>query len=270
MPAFYFYINRNIANRDIMQANIREQLLELNRQFYTTVAPHFNQTRMSDSPGLIKLLNYLPECTIDNKCSIADIGCGNGRLAWLLERVAMPWHYVGADADEQLLTLAQQNTAQLTHVQPHFVTIDLAQQGWSTLIRKRRSQFDCITCLATMHHLPSYELRLQVLQEMASLLKSDGQIILSFWQFLASERLVKRQINWETIGMTEQDVEPRDVLLPWKQGTFAIRYAHQVDEDELEQLIYDAGLNLIEIFRADGHTNNLNLYARLSAERRTD
>jgi len=253
-----------------MQAQIREQLLELNRQFYTAVAPHFNQTRMSTSPGLTRLLECLPDVLEDNTRAIADIGCGNGRLAWLLERMGRPWHYVGADADDQLLTLAQQNTTQLTHVKPHFVSIDLAVQGWSAPIRSQQLQFDCVTCLATLHHMPSYALRLQILQEMASLLKPSGQIIVSFWQFLSSERLVKRQIDWETIGIAAQDVEPRDALLPWKQGTFAIRYAHQVDEDELKQLIYDAGLDLIEIFRADGHTNNLNLYARLRAERRAD
>jgi len=246
-----------------MQVEVRDKLLELNRQFYKTVAPHFNQTRMSEWPGLIQLLEGLPQSSNETPRSLIDIGCGNGRLAWLLERLKTPWLYLGADADEQLLDFGREHTAQLNFVQPHFSTIDLAQRDWISSLQRPQSHFDCVTCLATMHHLPSYLLRRQVLAEMASLLKPEGQIIVSFWQFFNSERLTKRQIAWETIGLSLDDVEARDILLPWKQGAFAIRYAHQVDEAELEQLIYDIGLTLIEKFWADGHTNNLNLYARL-------
>ena len=123
-----------------------------------------------------------------------------------------------------------------------------------------------MVCLATLQHVPGYTLRAGVVQELATLLSPGGMLALSAWQFLSADRFVQKQLGWETLGLSADDVEPGDALLPWRQGGFAVRYVHQVDETELQRLANEAGLTVKQTFRADGKEGNLNLYALMKEE----
>jgi tRNA (uracil-5-)-methyltransferase TRM9 len=101
--------------------------------------------------------------------------------------------------------------------------------------------------------------------DLAQLLSPGGIIALSTWQFLTSERLANKQIEWMEVGVDPDELEPGDALLPWNQGARALRYVHQLDLAEVEALAHGAGLRLVDTFRADGKEGNLNLYALLRA-----
>ena len=95
------------------------------------------------------------------------------------------------------------------------------------------------------------------MRQMAALLRPAGRLIVSTWQFLHSERLRRKIVPWETIGMTADQVQAGDYILDWRRGGVGLRYCHLIDEAELAALCHDAGLTLQETFRAD---NDLNLY----------
>ena len=238
-----------------------QRLLEVNREFYATIASVFNQTRMVRTPGLQRLLELLPAIESGRALRVLDVGCGNGRFAWMLDGCGRQFDYTGVDGSAKLLKLADENTRSMANGQARFYLADLATQGWSRGLLERDAPFDFVLCTATLQHLPSYQRRLAAVREMAALARET--IVLSGWQFLSSERLVDKILPWESVGLAEADVDPGDALLPWKQETYAIRYVHQIDEAEMRQLAADAGLTIAETFRADGREGDLNLYGVL-------
>jgi len=248
-----------------MNETTQRSLLALNRRFYIKVASAFHQTRIPWSSGLLHLLDRLPTPRKEDRLSVLDVGCGNGRFARILDSKKKPFIYWGIDGGSSLLTLAGEHTHLLDHGKAHFAQVDLSEPAWSTPLTSTIAEvepytpvpFDFVLCTATLQHLPGYAMRLQAVREMAKL--ANEMIVLSGWQFLESERMQKKLLDWETVGLSAEEIEPGDALLPWKQGGYSVRYVHQIDEDEMAQLAKDAGLSIVDTFRADGR-ENLNLY----------
>jgi SAM-dependent methyltransferase len=254
-----------------MEESTRQRLLTLNQSFYQTVADEFHRSRRGWTPGLLAILPHIPYGTKQQPVKVLDVGCGNGRYALILEDRGGFTDYTGVDRDRRLLELARASTAHLLHTKTRFLQADLADPAWLRVVAEEESaqlptqlpaQFDIVLCLATIQHLPGYDLRLRVFKDFARLAK--GKIILSFWQFLTSDRFRAKLVDWSQVGLDPTDVEPGDALLPWNQGPYAVRYVHQVDEPELQRLAADAGLSIVDLFRADGKEGNLNLYAVLT------
>ena len=143
----------------------------------------------------------------DHPVHVADIGCGNGRFACMLDSLGIPVSYTGVDAEVQLLELARANTAGLQHTQVRFVQADIVQPGWMHALADHLPAFDMVVCLATLQHIPSYELRQQVVCDLAAMAAPSAIIAVSAWQFLSSERFIARQIAWNSVGLDDGDVE---------------------------------------------------------------
>lgn len=234
------------------------RLLELNRAFYATVAEPFNRTRYGDSTGMLQLQAYLQQLAPDTTLRVLDVGCGNGRLAWMLERMGRSIEYTGVDGEAQLLAIAEENTRELTCVRTHWQRADLAEPDWTDGLEP---PYDAVICFATLQHIPGFELRARVVADLAKLVGPQGRVAVSAWQFLRSERLAAKQLPWQEAGIEPEQVEPGDALLPWQQEHYAVRYVHQIDAAEMEQLALQAGLSIEVTYYADGREGNLNLYA---------
>ena len=267
-----------------MDPQTAQRLIELNRTFYATVAEPFNRTRFADAPGKLQLLQHFAMLAPDRTLRVLDVGCGNGRLAWMLDRLKRPVAYTGVDGETRLLALAQENTAALRYVQTQWVHVDLSAIDWfadwsgdwfangtDTLLHEVSEQvpshlseaggYDAVVCLATLQHMPGFDLRARVLADLGRLVSSDGLIAVSAWQFLQSTRLAAKQLDWQVADIDPAAVEPGDALLPWQQDHYAVRYVHQIDGAEMALLAYRAGLTIESTFFADGREGNLNLYA---------
>jgi 2-polyprenyl-3-methyl-5-hydroxy-6-metoxy-1,4-benzoquinol methylase len=120
--------------------------------------------------------------------------------------------------------------------------------------------WDVVTAFAVLHHIPSAELRLDLLRVVYRLLKTDGMFVHSNWQFLNSERLKTRIQPWETISLAGSDVEMGDYLLDWRSGGQGLRYVHHFTEQELADHASSAGFNVVKTFYSDGEGGRLGLY----------
>lgn len=230
--------------------------MALNREFYGTFAPHFSASRTTSDPALTCILPHIPDCA-----TVLDAGCGNGRLALLLDAERPGARYVGVDAVPALIELARAQAEALAHVRAEFRVADLTRAGWSADLPG--APYQRIALLAVLHHLPGFDRRRRVLRELGGLLAPDGRLILSTWQFMVSPRLRRKIVDWDAVGLDPRAVEPGDYLLDWKRGGRGLRYCHFADREELARLAAGAELHLRETFRAGGREGNLSLFGVL-------
>ncbi len=232
------------------------RLLLLNRQFYAAFAGPFSRSRPASDPLLASIIPAIPP-----QARVLDVGCGNGRLALLLEEERPGTHYVGVDATAAMLEQARQAAGPLRRITTSFHLLDVTQRGWGDHLPL--STFDCAVVVALLHHIPSFDLRARLLQEIAALLEPAGRLILSTWQFLTSPRLRERIAPWNEVGIAEEDLETGDYLLEWRRGGRGLRYCHLIDREELGRLARVAGLTLQKTFPVGGRRGDLNLVAVL-------
>jgi len=259
-----------------MEPKTQDRLLKLNRRFYEQVARDFDATRQGWTPGLWAILQYF-RAAGKERLSVLDVGCGNGRFARLLEEAGVAASYTGVDGNGSLLHLARKSTADLTGVECQFFQADFASPDWASVLTENSRaesghthaaigtfewpRYTVVLCTATVQHLPGYTLRLRLMRDLQRL--RAEYVVVSFWQFLSSDRFRRKLIDPGTVGISDTELEPGDALLPWRQGVESVRYVHQVDETEMRQLAAGAGLSVLHTFRADGKEADLNLYAIL-------
>ena len=248
-------VSRSAYNPSMDKTTVGK-LLALNREFYADFAEPFADSRTLSDPALTGILPYIPE-----GARVLDVGCGNGRLALLLDRERPGVTYLGVDAVLELIEVARARADQLTAIAAEFRVVDIARPGWGGALYPAR--FDRVVCLAVLHHIPGLDLRVQVLREVAGLLVPDGCLILSTWQFLENERMRRKIVDWSEVDVAEEALEPGDYLLDWKREGRGLRYCHLVDQAELERLAADSGFRVRETFRAGGREGNLSLFAVL-------
>lgn len=255
-----------------MQADVAQQLLELNRQFYQTFALQFSQTRQRLQPGVRKLSG-----TWARAVRILDLGCGNGELARELLARGHTGGYVGLDVSAGLLEQARQRLGEagwfsILEDKPswkpnlYFIQADLSDPDWAIKLdaflegQNLPRQFDLILAFAVFHHLPGVALRSRIMKDVRRRLSPGGMFIHSNWQFLNSPRLAKRCQPWSRVGLGEAQLEPGDYLLDWRQGGEGLRYVHHFTESELMRLATDSGFNCVQSFLSDGEGGNLSIY----------
>jgi tRNA (uracil-5-)-methyltransferase TRM9 len=238
---------------------IMEQLLGLNHRFYTEHGRDFSATRGRLQTGVLRVIESLR-----GDESILDLGCGNGELARTLSRRGHHGSYLGLDFSLPLLHEAEREAFAFP---VQFAQVDLNQ--WSASSNQYSVSSDqysvndhwsLVTAFAVLHHIPSIELRLKIIQRIRELLEPEGMLIHSNWQFLSSPRMKARIQPWESVGLKQTDVDANDYLLDWKRGGHGLRYVHHFDESELAELAKANGFEIIETFYSDGENKRSSIY----------
>lgn len=249
-----------------MRLEVVERLLSINREFYQSFAKPFRATRGRLQPGVIQALE-----SVNPDASMLDLGCAHGLLAEELAGRGHSGVYVGLDSSQPLL-----DSAPYDLLPPHyqFALADLADAEWPSIARtllvegmhkeqdpdENPTLFDQVFAFALLHHMPSAELRQSTAAAIGALLKAEGRVAVSAWDFLASSRLRDRIVAWETVGLADEDVGDGDYLVEWREGGRAVRYVHHFIESELRSLAHNGGFDVAEQYRSDGENGQLGIY----------
>ncbi len=235
-----------------MDSAVTERLIEINREFYSRFGGSFAATRRRLQPGGRRVLEQL-----QGDENILDLGCGNGWFARELKKRGHHGSYLGLDFSLPLLREAGFHAEGGSF---RFMEADLTRLPWLREHLLVAGDWTLVTAFAVLHHIPSHELRLEVVKCVRALLQPGGRFIHSNWQFLNSARLRERIQPWEAAAVSRSQVEAGDYLLDWRSEGSGLRYVHHFSEEELQTLAAEAGFEVREVFYSDGETGNLGLY----------
>lgn len=224
--------------------------MDINHEFYQSFGEDFSSTRARIQPGVRSVLERLT-----GNERILDLGCGNGELARQLAKMGHHGTYTGLDLSPPLLKAAGRQPG-LFPVE--FRQKDLSNPDWDKDLPP--GDYERVFAFATLHHIPSEELRLMILHKVSRLLDKRGLFIHSEWQFMNSPRLRERIQPWKVTGIDEEELDPGDSLLDWRKGGHGLRYVHHYNEEELSRLAGATGFRILETFLSDGQGGNLGLY----------
>ena len=189
--------------------------------------------------------------------TILDLGCGNGEFARELARRNHQGRYLGVDFSVPLLREAELFSESFP---AQFIQWDLTKLSALSSQLSVEGGWNLVTAFAVLHHIPSTELRLEILRMAHRLLQKEGRLIHSNWQFLNSEKLKARIQPWESVGIKDAEVDAGDYLLDWRNGGEGLRYIHAFEESELKELAKASGFRIIDMFHSDGKGGDLGLY----------
>ncbi len=238
-----------------MDAATVQRLNALNREFYRVTADAFDATRWAAWDGWTRLIPLLgAELLGSDTLSVLDVGCGNGRLGvFLAGQVGGTLDYHGLDSSVALLDHARESLARLPNVTARLELRDLIEQPPDA------GPYDLVALFGVLHHVPGADNRRALMRSLAGRVKPGGYLVFTCWRFAESEHYRQRFTPFPP-GL---DVEPGDYLLDWRRGQRALRYCHDVDDDERANLIAATGLTEIAAFRADGEEGRANQYSLL-------
>ena len=195
------------------------------RNTYDRIAGHFAKTRPDPWPEVRSFL--------DGRTGAVglDVGIGNARHAELLatrvDRV------VGVDLSAGFLSVAAERARQ-QRFEVHLLQADAAT------LPIRDACVDVCVYVATIHHLPSRDLRVASLNEVARVLASDGSAIVSAWA--VSHETFDRERGFDTTV---------DWTLP--DGETVPRFYHVYDLAEFRSDLAASDLDVADIFEASGN-----------------
>lgn len=203
-------------------------LITQNKQTYNTIASHFAQTREYPWDELEPFVSFVQPGGV-----VCDIGCGNGRVFKLFADKSV--RYIGVDQSEELIKIAKQD----------FPTGEWLV-GEMSQIPLENESCDLVLCIAALQHMPTPELRLLAMKELARIAKPGSYICLTNWNLYST-----------TASKRHPQFAPGDFMIPWKSpsdGTIlAERYYHGFTMEELSGLATDSRLEVVEQYFVAAH-----------------
>lgn len=162
-----------------------------------------------------------------------DVGSGGGRhAAYLVRRGG---EGVCLDVAASMLKQAKRAEPRL-----HLVRGDMRELPF------RGSAFDAVLCIASIHHVPTKEMRRRAVAEAKRVLKPHGLLLITAWSRWQLSMLGRALRAW--LGGSPRFFEFGDVEVPWTyRGRKYVRFYHLFTKHELRRLVEEAGLRVRSI-----------------------
>jgi ubiquinone/menaquinone biosynthesis C-methylase UbiE len=217
-----------------MDRETAQQLIKETTENYNTISEHFSKTRKAQWYSVSALI----EQYISPGQTVLDLGCGNGRIADLTSEIKA--RYTGMDVAPQMIEIAKQ-----LHPDLPFAVGSIVETGFAD------ASFDHVLMIASFHHVPSHEMRVEALQEVYRILKPGGIVIMSNWnlhQWIFLRQRLRTNIQ-KLFGHHHRDYN--DLLIPWKSSLGeqkADRYYHSFTKKEMEGLVGATNFRILDHF----------------------
>jgi len=223
-------------------------ILEKTKENYNLIAKEFSATRKEIWEELEFLFKDLKEGE-----KILDLGCGNGR--WYRVFKEKKVDYFGVDNSEKLIEIAKENFPEAKFFVGDALNLPFPENF-----------FDKVYSIALLHHIPSEEFRIKVLNEAKRVLKRGGILILTCWKIHRLREIfaLLKYTFLKLIGKSKLDF--KDMFLPWGRRT--LRYYHCFSKKELENLVKKSGFEIIKsgvVKNKNRKRQNLNNFTEKSA-----
>jgi len=159
----------------------------------------------------------------DKKGKILDLGCGSGRN--FLKNPSQELYAV--DFSEEMLKFARANAEKLG------INANIILQD-TTKLNFKDNFFDAAIFISTLHCMEPSEARKKALEELFRVLKPNAEAMISVW---------KKEKN-----KTFKNLEEKEGYTSWKgRGKEYERYYYFYDDEELENLLKEAGFKILKI-----------------------
>jgi tRNA (uracil-5-)-methyltransferase TRM9 len=199
------------------------------RDVYEDIATHFSKTRAYPWPEVEEFLDGQKQASL-----ALDVGCGNGRHSELLadgsERV------LALDVSRGLLLEARDRIGDDARLR--------LLQGDAASLPLSSACVDVAVYVATLHHLPDRETRVESLRELGRVLAPEGRALVSAWS------LTHDRFDGEPGAETGFDTTV-DWTLPG--GETVPRFYHIYAPAEFDADLRQAGLVIEESFVSSGN-----------------
>lgn len=248
-----------------MNPKLIHTISQMNTDFYRAVSDSFSATRQSPWNGWKQLGIFFEEYHHSSSLKILDIACGNLRFEEFLTS-ALPSKNLAFTCIDNCESLLPKNYAQ--NISFHQTDVMYALEHQKALLAEDK-RFDISVSFGFMHHIPTQEMRLTLLNLLIEHTKPGGLVVVSFWQFANLETMKTKALKTtkkalqqlrKTVEIT--DLDENDYFLGWKDTEGIYRYCHHFSDEELTLLaksVLDRA-TLIKRFLADGRNNQLNAY----------
>jgi SAM-dependent methyltransferase len=236
----------------------------LNAAFYREHGADFSAHRTRPWRGWTRLLDWIPES--EAGLQVLDVGCGNGRFGRFLADHRRLGLYVGVDASEPLLAIAQEASPPLP-CPCRFECRDFVERRPDEALP--RGDFDLVVLFGVLHGVPGRERRRALLEASSARLAPGGLLAFTCWGFAQDARLAGRIASWERspVPVDPLRLEPGDHLLPWGDSGQVLRYGASVDAEQRAWLTSRLAAEPVAEFAEDGPGGDLNHYTVLRAPR---